>query len=139
MAKNVDNPVLGRPKADIDWERANELLIAGCSGAEIAGYFGLNANTIYARCLEDNKITFSEYSQPFYSKGESSLREVQYHKAKQGDNMMLIWLGKNRLKQRDKEEDKPANTQYTIKVDRDGIATGISTEMLSASNNKGSE
>lgn len=129
----------GRPQANIDWNRANELLIAGCSGAEIAGEFGLNPNTIYERCVVDHGITFTEYSAPFYSKGESIIREMQFKKVKEGDNAMLIWLGKNRLKQRDKEEDKPANTQYTIKVDRDGIATGVSTEILSNTVHKGSE
>jgi hypothetical protein len=34
------------------------------------------------------------------------------------------------------KEEKPSNTQYTIKVDREGIATGVSTEILSAANNK---
>lgn len=130
---------IGRPKADIDWNRVNELLIAGCSGAEVAGYFGLNKTTIYERCVTDNNLTFTEYSSQFYSKGETIIREAQFKKVKEGDNAMLIWLGKNRLKQRDKEEDKPANTQYTIKVDRDGIATGVSTEILSTPDNKGSE
>lgn len=131
--------VVGRPKVHIDWEKAKEMCLVGSPGTEIAGYFGIDANTVYARCLEDNGITFTEFSQPFYSKGENIIRKVQYEKAEKGDTAMLIWLGKNRLKQRDKEEDKPANTQYTIKVDRDGIATGVSTEILSTAVHKGSE
>src|SRR6187402_2767562 len=130
---------VGRPKADINWKRANELLEAGCSGAEVAAVFGLNPQTIYERCLTDHGIIFTEYSAQFYSKGDSQIREMQHKKAKEGDNTMLVWLGKNRLKQRDKEEEKPANTQYTIKVDRDGIATGVSTEILPTSVHKGSE
>lgn len=130
---------IGRPKAEIDWNRANELLIAGCSGNEIAGYFGIDKQTIYKRCVIDNGMDFTQYAYQFYSKGETIIREAQFKKVKEGDNSMLIWLGKNRLKQRDKEEDRPSNTQYTIKVDRDGIATGVSTEILSTADNKGSE
>ncbi len=39
----------------------------------------------------------------------------------------------------DKDESKSSSTHYTIKVDNDGIATGVSTETLSNSNNKSSE
>jgi hypothetical protein len=39
----------------------------------------------------------------------------------------------------DKDESKSSNTHYTIKVDCDGIATGVSTENLSTSNNKGTQ
>lgn len=95
----------GRPKANIDWEKVKKLLIAGCSGAEIAANFGLNQHTIYERCVTDNGMTFSDYSNQYYKKGESLLREVQFDKALSGDNTMLVWLGKNRLKQKEKEDD----------------------------------
>lgn len=130
---------LGRPKANIEWKKVEELLMAGCSGAEIAANFGISPHTIYDRCLTDNNIPFSDYSQQFYAKGESLLRAVQYSKAVKGDTAMLVWLGKNRLKQRDKEEDTRNSAHYTIKVNNDGIATGISTEILSATVHKGSE
>jgi hypothetical protein len=92
----------GRPKADIDWNYVNELLTAGCSGREIAGEIGLNCNTIYDRCEKDHGISFSEYSQQFYAKGDTLIRKKQFDKAiKEGDNTLLIWLGKNRLKQSD--------------------------------------
>ena len=98
-ARNNHPRGIGRPKAVIDWNKVNDLLIAGCSGIEIAGYLGLEDCTIYSRCLEDNKIPFSEYSQRYYAKGNTLLRAKQFKKAIDGENMMLIWLGKNRLKQ----------------------------------------
>lgn len=114
----------GRPQADIDWDRANQLLMAGCSGAEVASCFGLNKATIYERCVTDHGITFTEYSKQFYEKGDSLLREVQYRKAIDGDNMMLVWVGKNRLKQRDKPEEN--NTQQPVQVYINGeLASGI--------------
>ena len=96
---------VGRPKADIDWNVVNNLLKAGCSGVEIAGRIGILPNTLYDRCEKDNGIVFSSYSQQFYAKGDSIIREKQFEKAEEGDNSMLIWLGKNRLKQRDKPEE----------------------------------
>jgi len=91
----------GRPLKEIDWKRVDELLEAGCSGQEIAPHFDIHPDTLYDRVQAKFGITFSEYSSKFAKKGESSLREVQYKKALKGDNMMLVWLGKNRLKQRD--------------------------------------
>lgn len=98
----------GQPKAIIDWKRVDDLLIAGCSGREIAGNLGLNPNTIYSRCVTDHGIEFSEYSRQKSEKGESILRAHQYAKAlgltDKGDNTLLIWLGKTRLKQKEHED-----------------------------------
>lgn len=95
----------GQPKAIIDWKKVDDLLIAGCSGREIAGQLGIYHGTLYDRCFTDNGIQFSEYSQQKYSKGDALLRATQFAKAlgknKDADNTMLIWLGKQRLKQRE--------------------------------------
>lgn len=96
----------GRPKADLNWEEINQLLVAGCSGVEIAGYCGVDPATIYDRCEKDNNKPFSAYSQEMKAKGQSILRAHQYAKAlgktDKGDNTLLIWLGKQRLDQKDK-------------------------------------
>lgn len=105
---NSKKKSIGRPKAEIDWKRVDDLLIVGCSGREIAASIGLNPHTLYERCELDNGITFSEYSQQKYAKGESILRAHQFAKAigktSEGDNTLLIWLGKNRLSQKEKPE-----------------------------------
>jgi len=96
---------MSRTPIPIDWQRVDKLLEAGCLGNEIAANFGMHQNTFYDRVLEKFKITFTEYSQEKRAKGESALREVQYDKAigasKKGDNTMLIWLGKQRLNQKE--------------------------------------
>ncbi len=95
----------GRPKAVIDWVIVDAKLEAGCSGAEVAAFLGLDKKTIYERCVTDKEMPFSEYLQHKRAKGESLLREKQFHKAMgytdTGDNTLLIWLGKQRLKQTD--------------------------------------
>jgi len=97
----------GAPKAVINWREVDALLEAGCSGAEVASSIGLNKATIYDRCMKDNGIQFSKYSQQKREKGNSILRAKQYQVAiEDGDKTMLVWLGKNRLDQSDKKETK---------------------------------
>jgi hypothetical protein len=111
----------GAPKAIIDWKKVDDLLIAGCSGAEIAAYIGVAACTVYDRCMTDNKMPFAEYSQQKYAKGESLLRAHQYYKAlgktKDGDNTLLIWLGKNRLGQVETPSDTQVNSDLSKNFD----------------------
>jgi len=89
----------------IDMNEVDDLLIAGCKGTEIAGYFGVHHDTLYDRVLRETGMLFSEYSAKKRSKGEALIRAQQFAKSigltKKGDNMMLIWLGKNRLDQID--------------------------------------
>ena len=95
---------MARPKADIDWERVDELLEADCEGTEIAAHLGLVPNTLYRRCEIDHKISFSKYLQEKKAKGNSLLKEKQFDIALDGDKTMLIWLGKQRLGQSDKSQ-----------------------------------
>ena len=95
---------MARPKVDIDWERVNELLEADCEGTEIAAHLGIVPNTLYRRCEDDHKISFSKYLQEKKARGNSLLKEKQFEKAMAGDSGMLVWLGKNRLNQADRKD-----------------------------------
>lgn len=98
--KKKENPKPAhRPQKPIDWEVVDRLLIAGCLGTEIAPHFDMHPDTFYIRFEQDKGMGFTEYSRQKRSIGDSILREVQFKKAKDGDNTLLIWLGKNRLKQ----------------------------------------
>lgn len=103
-----ESPKTGRPKVHIDWEEVNSLLMAKCSGSEIAGEIGIHKETFYRKCQEEHGIPFSEYCLQFYAKGDAKLRAQQYAKAlgftDKGDNTLLIWLGKIRLGQKEKDE-----------------------------------
>lgn len=111
---------MSRPEILIDWKKVDDLLIAGCMGTEIAGYIGISANTLYDRVQDKYNCSFSQYSQEKKSKGESILRAHQYAKAlgltDKGDNTLLIWLGKQRLNQRDHKEESKQIIQSTFKV-----------------------
>lgn len=92
----------GRKKAIIDWNIVDELLEADSNGVQIAAVLGMHPETLYKHVRETKKMDFSAYSQQKRAKGDAHLLNAQYRKALDGkDNNMLIWLGKNRLNQRD--------------------------------------
>jgi hypothetical protein len=90
-----------RPLIDIDMAKVDELLIYGCNGAEVAAVFGCHPDTLYKRVEDEKGMTFTAYACQKKQHGDSILRGAQYRKAAKGDNSMMIWLGKNRLDQRD--------------------------------------
>lgn len=95
----------GKPKSIIEWSTVDKLLEADCEGTEIASYIGVHPNTLYERCKKEKKCNFSEYLQLKKAKGNSLIKVKQFEAAvKDKDKAMLIWLGKNRLGQRDRQE-----------------------------------
>ena len=95
----------GRPMVTIDWKIVDSLLEADCEGTEIAGYLGINEHTLYQRCLKDNKLRFSDYLREKKAKGNSLLKAKLYESAvKDKNTSMQIWLSKQRLGYRDKQE-----------------------------------
>lgn len=107
---------VGRPQVNIDWNIVDELLEAGCSGVEIAANIGIKPVALYDRCVTDNGMIFTEYSQEKAAKGEAILRKVQFDKAigkaKDADNTMLVWLGKVRLKQKEESTHTVMSQEY---------------------------
>lgn len=97
----------GRTPIEIDWKKVDFYIEAGCSGYEIAAMIGVHHETIYNRVEKEFGMKYTEYSDKKRPKGDASIKVVQYQKALKGDNSMLVWLGKNRLKQKDREKDEP--------------------------------
>lgn len=111
----------GRPKKKIDWNIVDKLLEADCEGTEIAAYLGMHPNVLYERCKKEKKCNFSEYLQEKKAKGNSLLKVKQYELAMKKDKTMLVWLGKQRLGQKDKQEVEQ-NTTASVVV-KDGVVT----------------
>lgn len=86
-------------KKTIDWERVNKLCQAGCNSSEIAAFLGIDRGLLYTHCLEVHKVPWTDYKSTQRSNGNAHLKEKQYSIALNGDKVMLIWLGKNRLGQ----------------------------------------
>lgn len=93
----------GRPLIPIDWKKVDQLLMAGCLGTEIAAFFAMVPNTFYERVENEYGMKFTQFRQEKLAKGDALLRAKQYEKALAGDNTNLIWLGKQRLGQREPE------------------------------------
>ena len=90
-----------KKRVKIDWEMIDRYCEAGCTGLEIAALLGIHRMTLYTRCKSDKGINFEQYRHSKRSKGDAYIRAAQYKQALQGDRKMLIWLGKNRLGQKD--------------------------------------
>lgn len=118
----------GRPLKDIDWDRVEKSLMAGCSGMQIAANLGIHEDTLYSACEREKEMTFSAFSAIYRQKGNLLLHEAQFNvaigdetKDIPPDKAMLIWLGKNRLEQSDKQDVKQTavNTNYNKEVEPD--------------------
>ncbi len=109
---------MSTPKV-IDWKAVDTLLLAGCTGVEVAGYLGIHPETLYLRCEKEKQVGFSVYLQEKRSNGKALLRAKQYAKAmgntKDGDTTLLIWLGKVSLEQ--KEHIEPTDQEKEKKFD----------------------
>ena len=92
---------IGRPKITINWAEVDKYLIAGTSGQHIADTLGICNDTLFNRCKEIYKMNFSDYSAKKRQKGNSMLHYKQFQVAMGGNVSMLVWLGKQRLGQKE--------------------------------------
>jgi len=116
--KNVGRPKKkGRPRIQIDWGEFDKLCLMQCTLIEIADWFGCSVDTIENRCRGDKKLLFSEYFKKKSVGGKVSLRRSQFKAANGGNVTMLIWLGKQYLGQKDRQEITDASKAIPIKVE----------------------
>jgi hypothetical protein len=88
-----------------DWEQIEELCIIQCTGEEIARVMKIDYDTLQRRIKETYGVSAAEYIKTLASQGHSSLRRSQWKSATENENVtMQIWLGKQYLGQKDKEE-----------------------------------
>jgi len=120
---------IGRAIKLIDWKRVDELLLAGCHGTEIAPHFDMHVQTFYDRVSLEKGMSFTEYSTKKQKHGDSIIREVQFNKALKGDNVLLIWLGKNRLTQREIPIEVSPLAPNQNAIDKDDIIIRLTSEL----------
>ena len=105
----------GRPKKyKIDKEQVQNLARYGCSNIEIADFFGCSSSLI--------EKSYSEFLTKGRAEQKLRLRQLQWKSAEAGNVTMQIWLGKQYLDQRDKQE-------LTGK-DGESLVTGIKVEIV---------
>jgi len=114
---------MARPKANIDWDIVDSMLEADCEGTEIAARLCIHPDTLYNRCQEDHNMGFSDYLRQKKGSGNVLLKMAQFDSAIKDKNIpMQIWLGKQRLGQKDKidtEHSGEIKTNPTIIVFKD--------------------
>ena len=88
---------MARPKKyDIDTKQLEQLASFGCTNREIASFFGCSEHLI--------KKSYSSFLTKGKDEGRIRLRKLQWVAAEKGNTPMLIWLGKQILDQKDKQE-----------------------------------
>lgn len=115
---------MGRPLAEINWELVEKLCGLGCTGEDIAGTLKIDYDTLNAAIKRKYKMSFSDYYKKHSASGNVSLRRKQYEVAMAGNVPMLIWLGKQRLGQADKQQTELSGkdgTDLEIKIIREFV------------------
>ena len=88
---------MARPKKyEIDTEQVEKLASFGCTNTEVASFFGCDESLI--------RKSYSEFLTKGREKGKIRLRQMQWRAADNGNVSMLIWLGKQLLNQKDRQE-----------------------------------
>lgn len=108
----------GGPKfKDIDWKIVDQALVAGSTGTRIASYLGIHPDTLYHAVEREFGVMFTDYSAQKRSKGEMLLEIAQFDEAvHKRDRGMLIWLGKQRLGQKENHDLKLSGDGFIAKV-----------------------
>lgn len=102
---------MARPKLDIDPEEVEKLAAMHCTVNEIAAFFDCSRDTIENR--------FSANLANGRERGKTKLRRLQWQSAEKGNVVMQIWLGKQYLDQKDKQEIESTAQTIHIKIDSD--------------------
>ena len=92
---------MARPRKKIDPDQVQKLAQIGCSVGEIAAVLSCSPDTLQRR--------FAAVIKEGHEHRNSSLRRKQYEVAINGNATTLIWLGKQFLGQRDKQEETGEN------------------------------
>ena len=88
----------GRKPIDIDYDMAEKYSSIMCTQSEIASLLGVSLS------LLEHDPEFLRIHKKGMESGRASLRRMQYLNANKGNATMQIWLGKQYLGQKDKQE-----------------------------------
>ena len=107
----------GRPKIAIDYEKAEKLAQILCTQSEIASVLGVSLG------LLEHDPEFLRIHKKGMEHGKASVRRMQFQAANGGNATMQIWLGKQYLGQRDKQDTEitgkdgaPIKTETTLNL-----------------------
>jgi hypothetical protein len=120
----------------IDWDKVDNLFMAGCSITQCAASLGVSVDTLERKALSEKKARIADIQQEKRASGDSLLLGAQYHKAIKDKNpTMLIWLGKQRLQQKenlDAQINKDIEKKFDDKMSQVLALLGAPDECLEA-------
>lgn len=102
---------MARPRIELEnmefdgWDQL-DAMIPWASEVYCAEKLGINIDTLASRIKEKHGLSFSEYKTKRQEPMRINLLKKQYDVAMAGNVSMLIWLGKQYLKQKDKQENE---------------------------------
>jgi len=105
-----------RKPREMTWDAIDSMLEAGCSGQEIAAFYGWNEDKLYTACKDDKGLGFQEYKEQKRASGKSLLRHKMFSQAMSGDRTLQIWLSKQILDMRDIPKEADADSQPITKI-----------------------
>ena len=111
VKKKKNGKGTGRHLIDVDWDEVSELCKIQCTQEEIAAVTNITVDTLDTASKRENDCSFSEFYQQKKLGGHTSLRRKQWALAGENNATMQIWLGKQYLKQVDKQEVSEADTR----------------------------
>jgi hypothetical protein len=97
-------PEGGRPRKELDLDTLRNMVRIQCTAEECAGVFECSVDTLDRRLKEEGYGGFADFYKRYGDEGKASLRRAQWKAAQDGNPTMLVWLGKQMLGQRDKQD-----------------------------------
>lgn len=94
----------GRPLKELDAEVFEGLCRIQCTLVEIAAVLKCSEDTVERWCKRHYGESFADALKRFGAGGRSSLRRLQWAAAESGNITMQIWLGKQWLNQKDRQD-----------------------------------
>jgi hypothetical protein len=118
----------GRPRIEFDKKIIEGLARIQCTDEEIAAVLGVSADTIARRKNDDPE--FLEFLERGRGNGRATLRRLQWQRAQNGSDTMLVWLGKNVLGQRDRPADEDAAAVTPVRVTVELVGNAASAPVV---------
>lgn len=102
---------MGRPELKIEWDKFEFACKLMATKEEICGLLKMSDSTLTRKVKEEYDETFEEALKRLSGEAKVSLRRMQWKSANEGHVAMQIWLGKQYLNQKDRQDvtsdDKP--------------------------------
>ena len=110
---------MSRPKTVIDWQLVDDLLMAQCTGVEVAECLGVHPDTLYRACERDHKLGFAAYSQQKRARGTAYAKRVFFQQCWQSERShvaaQIFWL-KNYAGMSDKHDLSLSQPETRVQV-----------------------